>query len=160
MRVRNTIEKDLLDYYELVNDDLVRFGSFSSSIVTLKEHTKWFENSLANKNCIMYVLEGTDNRIEFLGQIRFDKIPSTAFDNTFELDYSIASSQRGKGLGNKMLLLGLKMLTESFKNPCVIAKVKLDNFASAKALLKAGFLWQNKIKDMNVYIINYGSRKA
>jgi len=160
MRVRKTIEKDLLDYYGLVNDDLVRFVSFSSSTVNLKEHTTWFENSLANKNRIMYVLEGAESGTEFLGQVRFDKVLSTTFDNTFELDYSIASSQRGKGLGKKMLLLGLKMLTESFKNPCVIAKVKLDNFASAKVLLKVGFLWQNKIKDMNVYIINYGSKQA
>ena len=160
MRVRKTIEKDLLDYYGLVNDDLVRFASFSSNTVNLKDHTTWFENSLDNKNRIMYVLEGTESGTEFLGQVRFDKVLSTTFDNTFELDYSIASSQRGKGLGKKMLLLGLKMLTESFKNPCVIAKVKLDNSASAKVLLKVGFLWQNKIKDMNVYIINYGFKQA
>ena len=160
MRVRKTIEKDLLDYYGLVNDDLVRFASFSSNTVNLKDHTTWFENSLDNKNRIMYVLEGMESGTEFLGQVRFDKVLSTTFDNTFELDYSIASSQRGKGLGKKMLLLGLKMLTESFKNPCVIAKVKLDNSASAKVLLKVGFLWQNKIKDMNVYIINYGFKQA
>tara|TARA_B110000240_G_C13512425_1_gene460546 strand:+ start:3322 stop:3804 length:483 start_codon:yes stop_codon:yes gene_type:complete len=160
MRVRRATEKDLLDYYGLVNDDLVRLASFSSSAVTLDEHARWFENSLANKNRIMYVLEGVDSETEFLGQVRFDEILSTTFDNTFELDYSIASSQRGKGLGKKMLLLGLKMLTESFKNPCVIAKVKIDNFASTKALLKVGFLWQNKIKDMNVYTINYGSKQA
>ena len=158
MRVRRATEKDLLDYYELLNDDLVRLASFSSSAVTLDEHARWFENSLANKNRIMYVLEGIDNETEFLGQVRFDKVSSTAFDNTFELDYSIAPSQRGKGLGNKMLLLGLKMLAENFQNPHVIAKVKLDNFASAKALLKAGFLWQNKIKDMDIYIMNYGSK--
>jgi RimJ/RimL family protein N-acetyltransferase len=158
MRVRRATEKDLLDYYELVNDDLVRLASFSSSAVTLDEHARWFENSLANKNRIMYVLEGIDNETAFLGQVRFDEVSSTAFDNTFELDYSIAPSQRGKGLGNKMLLLGLKMLAENFQNPHVIAKVKLDNFASAKALLKAGFLWQSKIKDMDIYIMNYGSK--
>jgi hypothetical protein len=158
MRVRRATEKDLLDYYELVNDDLVRLASFSSSAVTLDEHARWFKNSLANKNRIMYVLEGVDSETEFLGQVRFDEVSSTTFDNTFELDYSIAFSQRGKGLGNKMLLLGLKMLAENFQNPHVIAKVKLDNFASAKALLKAGFLWQNKIKDMDIYIMNYGSK--
>jgi len=160
MRVRRATEKDLLDYYGLINDDLVRLASFSSSVVTLDEHTRWFENSLVNKNRIMYVLEGMDNETEFSGQIRFDKILSTSFDNTFELDYSIASSQRGKGLGKKMLLLGLKMLTESFKNPCVIAKVKLDNVASAKTLSAVGFLWQKKIKDVNIYIKNYGSKQA
>ena len=158
MRVRRATEKDLLDYYGLVNDDLVRLASFSSSAVTLDEHARWFENSLENKNRIMYVLERINSGTEFLGQVRFDEVSASAFDNTFELDYSIAPSQRGKGLGNKMLLLGLKMLAENFQNPHVIAKVKLDNFASAKALLKAGFLWQNKIKDMDIYIMNYGSK--
>ena len=96
MRVRRATEKDLLDYYGLVNDDLVRLASFSSSAVTLDEHARWFENSLANKNRIMYVLEGVDSETEFLGQVRFDEILSTGHSGKSEFNCRLSNTLTGK----------------------------------------------------------------
>jgi UDP-2,4-diacetamido-2,4,6-trideoxy-beta-L-altropyranose hydrolase len=123
---------DLQTYFKWVNDIDVRKNSFNSEPISLNEHQAWFTAALNSKLMHLYVLEQDGHPV---GQIRF-KIEG----NQASVGFSVEVSQRGKGLGNKLLRLGIARFNEDFGGTIpIIASVKADNQLSVKSFLSVGF---------------------
>src|SRR5690606_22941353 len=73
---------------------------------------------------------------ELIGQVRFEDVG----DGVFEIHFSIAKNQRGKGFGKKVLRSAVEYLAQNNTHlKRVIGKVKQHNLASIKSFLGAGF---------------------
>lgn len=119
-------------FYEWVNDPLVRKNSFHTDLIPRENHVSWFEKALGDVNVVIYVLmEGAAP----VGQIRFNLDGDVA-----EIDYSISPQNRGRGLGRKILSLGIDAIKKDRPQVCrVIGQVKPGNKASASCFIENGF---------------------
>ena len=101
------------------NDAQTRASSRNKQEISKKEHEKWLKASLADSNRELYIAE--INSIP-VGTVRSD------YDGQFyELSWTIAPEQRGKGIGKEMVSL----ITKKINKP-VRAEVKKNNTASKR----------------------------
>ena len=117
---------------EWVNDPLDRANSFSSELITLREHLAWLEASLGDPDKFLYimVLNGND-----VGHVKLDVGGDVA-----EIGYCVAPNWRGHGLANAAVALIAAEVRDSI--PAVkklIGHVKTSNEASKRAFVKAGY---------------------
>lgn len=132
IRLRPALEKDCTTLQDWRNDPAVRTRSFSSDIIGLDEHTRWFSNKLSSDNCLLFIAEdGTGLPV---GQIRFDRNGNEAL-----VSISVIPSVYGKGIGTVMTKQGCSALASQWPGIKVLAQVKPDNPASAAMFQKAGF---------------------
>lgn len=114
------------------NDELTRLNSFNNEVISLENHLNWFQKSLLSPNREIYIAEIKGFPI---GTIRVD----INDDNSKELSWTVAPSQRGKGYGN--LILNTFIST----HPSVyIAQIKEENLPSIKMVKKNGFVLLSK----------------
>lgn len=124
--LRNVTSDDCELLFDWVNNPLVRANSVNTELISLDQHSAWFQSKLKDKNTKMYILtDGSHN----IGQIRIDWI-----DGFWSIDYSIDSEFRGKGYGKLMV----KLLTTKKILP-LKALVKKSNGPSAEIFVKIGF---------------------
>lgn len=137
---------DLDLYFNWVSDESVRQNSISRKEIDYEEHSVWFKNKLKSPSSFLYVFFINNNPI---GQVRFDLIKLNA-----EIDYSIDSDYRGKGLGKKMLEFAIEIFKEEI-DITLVARVDKDNVASNKIFEKLKFNLVRHEKDesriINVY---------
>jgi len=133
--------QDALMLFEWANDSTTRENSFSQREISIIEHIIWFNKKITNLETRIYIL--TDLYKSYIGQIRIDKI-----DEYFEIDYSISSSYRGRGFGNKIL----QLLQNEIGNVSFLAKVKTENIPSKKVFINNGFKLQLESNGQSVYI--------
>lgn len=128
--LRECIAEDIDIIYNMSNDPEVRENSFNTRKITYKEHCKWFEESLINKNRVLYIVE-KDKIV--IGQMRLDKQ-----ENKATISYSIKKDNRKKGYAKELLSL---IKREAIVNKIEIVEglVKKDNVASQKAFISSGF---------------------
>jgi UDP-2,4-diacetamido-2,4,6-trideoxy-beta-L-altropyranose hydrolase len=132
IRLRPARPGDAAIYFEWLNDGEARRNSFRTGRVGWQGHFAWFRSKLADSASRLFVLEC---RGRPAGQIRFD--PGEA---GFEIDFSVAPADRGRGLGSELLRRGTEALLAGAGGPVTfIGRVKEGNAASAKAFLRAGF---------------------
>lgn len=134
MKIRKATLNDLLYFFQLVNDPLVRNNSLNVENISLSDHTNWFKQKVSSAATYIYVAEERDN---FIGQVRFDR---EEIGRTWSIDYSLASNYRGLGLGKELL----KKSVESFCKEIdisfdLLAKVKKTNLPSMKVFYKLDF---------------------
>ena len=138
--------------WEWRNDPVARSMSRSKDIVSWENHSNWFQKTLINPNCIMYI--GITEQLP-IGMVRFDVI--NAFEYSFELSININPSERGKGLGLKVLknaLLKLKQERPNAKK--ILAEVKKENPASNRLFVSSGFIFQQSSEcGLNSYLYAY-----
>lgn len=130
LRKATSDDCDLL--FGWANDSLTRNNSFNTEPISYESHVEWYKQILANQSVIQYILELNQNgRITPVGQIRLDIEGSVA-----EVSYSISKDYRGLGYGKRVLqLVEDEIEKERINIEKLIAKVKPDNTASAKAFL-------------------------
>jgi RimJ/RimL family protein N-acetyltransferase len=128
-------KSDLIDVFNLSNQDSVRAASFNSDKIELEEHKKWFADKLKDKNTIMLkaVLEGG-----FAGQVRLDLKDDKAL-----IGVSVNENYRGKGIASKLLQAAI---VEAKKRDVKIieALIKIENEASASLFEKNGFVYDSE----------------
>lgn len=130
LRVARIEDSRLL--YEWANDPEVRRMAFSSGPIAWQAHIRWFERKIKDPNtCIYIAIE--DN--EPVGQIRFDII------NCFEANVDIHTKpgMRGKGIGSRIIALGVSRVFSNFGVNAIHAIIKQENSKSREAFQKAGF---------------------
>lgn len=88
--------EDAAAVWALANDPLVAANRFSSGDIPLDAHRAWFQQRLESASTRMWVLAGSDG---IAGQVRYD----CTEDGLAEIDYWIAPSHRGLGLGPALL---------------------------------------------------------
>jgi RimJ/RimL family protein N-acetyltransferase len=130
---------DLLLYFEWSNDADVREQSFQNDIISLDNHTTWFNNKLLDSNCVMLVFE---NELKIpIGQIRFQK----ENDSAFVIGISVAKEQRGKGYASILLTQSSNYFLEENPEKIINAYIKENNIGSILSFKKAGFSLANEL---------------
>ncbi|WP_425806403.1 GNAT family N-acetyltransferase [Desulfitobacterium sp. Sab5] len=130
LRPVNWSDVDFL--YEWANDKLVRNNSFSTAIIPYDEHKRWFENCMADRNTIMYMLCNNELKI---GQIRLN-----CEEDTAKVNYSVSKEYRGLGYGKIMIhYMEKKILLDRPDIKFIIAFVKSENEASKKVFEESGY---------------------
>ena len=132
--LRKATAQDAQNLFEWANDPTVRFYAFDQNKIEWSGHMQWFQRKLDSKECLILILEQGGSA---KGQIRFDYV-----QGRWQIDYSIAPNQRGKGLGRLIVQKGLSFLADSLINEeCyeVYGDVKTSNIASCKVFRSLGF---------------------
>ena len=123
--------EDISILYEWANDPIVRKNSINQSTISWEEHNSWFHARLLSPTTQIFIMMCNE---EPCGQIRFD------FNNdVYQIDYSIDSEFRGKGLGTRIIELGINRMKELAPLPKFIAKVNIQNVPSIKIFEQCGF---------------------
>jgi UDP-2,4-diacetamido-2,4,6-trideoxy-beta-L-altropyranose hydrolase len=123
--LRDATMDDARMLFDWANDSRVRTSSW-------EDHRKWMEKKLADPCCRMFI--GMDGQSP-IGQIRFD----IRGDGDAEIDVHVDPFERGKGYGTLLIQNGMQRFFDMTEVRTVHAFAKMDNDASRKAFLKAGF---------------------
>ncbi len=116
-------DRDLL--LKWVNDKSVRENAFNQEQIAIDEHSRWFNNALSSDNIFIYILMHND---EHIGQCRI-----TVKDEVADIDYSIDSSMRGKGLGKIILDLLEQEIRNNYREISkLVGRVKPGNVLSIR----------------------------
>ena len=145
LKFRNATIEDAQDLYEWRNDILTRQMSHSQESVDFESHIAWLEKSLTNPERIIYICE---NKKESIGTIRVDKEKDCA-----ELSWTISPTQRGKGLGSKMLREFIRQYPMQYR-----AEIRDDNKISKNMAEFSGMVFieckNNVLHYNNIQAIN------
>jgi RimJ/RimL family protein N-acetyltransferase len=138
--IREATEKDLMLYFDWANEEQVRFQSFNSTPIDIKNHTQWFKNRLKDVNSHLFIFENRTN--EPLGQVRIEQEPHS---KKAVIGVSIDEKYRGQGLAPKILRGGIDKFLRTHKDALIEAYIKQDNQSSIKAFIKAGFVFEKEL---------------
>ncbi len=148
--MREARTEDCPQVFALSNEPVVRAASFSREPIDYADHVRWFERRLQKKDELFYLF--FDGEI-LAGQIRFAR-EGTDFA---EISISVSSSYRGKGNAVEMMRMALECLRARWGAICIKALVKIDNEASNKYFVRAGYKLSSRIiykgSDCNVYFL-------
>lgn len=115
-----------------VNDPVTRANAVSTEQISASEHREWFAETLRSEDRRMYIALEDGERV---GQIRFDRT-----SDAWEVDVSVAPTERGHGLGVAIIKAGVRQLMNTVPDArCVRAVVRPSNAASLAAFGRAGF---------------------
>ena len=123
--------------WEWRNDGHTRLMSRSQENISFENHDRWFKDSLVNPNRLIYIGTIQCDPVIFVGMIRFDL--SQEFDSMYEVSINVAAEHRGRGLGRKLLDLGIDQLLSDTHRHGVLAEVRVINESSHALFLRRGF---------------------
>lgn len=133
LEVRLATSQDCRWYWQLVNEDHVRSSAINTEPISWEGHTSWFNNHLIDRGTTMLIgIDANGNRV---GQIRFGQMGSV-----LEVDFSIVTSERGKGIAQHLLERGMRFCLKRDPQTTFFARVRRENLPSARAFLRAGFV--------------------
>ena len=132
LRLRRVEQGDCRLLWEWANDPVVRSASFSSEYIPWEHHQHWFGAQLTDPNAILYLAADSDN--VSIGQVRYQVEGPRA-----QLSVSLAPEFRGKGYGNRIVVMATEELFRNTNVTTIDAYVKPANQASLRLFLRAGF---------------------
>ena len=110
----------------------VKRGYFcGKQVIKPKDRIFWLKNQLSQKHISIYVSEIAKEK-KAIGYVKFERVSH----NIWEVTLSNLPRFIGKGLGSKMLDLGIQRLKKYRKVSKIVAVVKNDNIDSQKCFLK------------------------
>lgn len=131
LELRDARPEDVAMLWEWANDDAVRAGSFHPEPIAWQSHCEWFDDCLANSECVILIAHLGGDAI---GQIRFNIEGSAA-----KIGYSIVAERRGEGLGAPLLMAGLDALEARRPGIVAVGVIRDGNMASIRAFEQAAF---------------------
>ncbi|TGE15461.1 UDP-2,4-diacetamido-2,4,6-trideoxy-beta-L-altropyranose hydrolase [Hymenobacter elongatus] len=132
LTVRRARAADAAQYFAWANDPDVRRNAIQTEPIEWATHLGWFSRRLADADSVLYVLEQAGVAV---GQVRIEFMGSEG-----TIDYSVAASRRGQGLGVAILRRALGQLRRD--NPAawtLLGQVKSGNLASCRVFQRLGF---------------------
>lgn len=118
--------------FRWANDPAVRTNALGQKEITWDEHIKWFSGKMENGGSVILIL--AENGVP-VGQVRFDRL-----DSLFLIDYSIDSDYRGKGLGRKIIQMGIESAKHRLSGAIKLrAEVLESNAGSLRVFDTEGF---------------------
>jgi UDP-2,4-diacetamido-2,4,6-trideoxy-beta-L-altropyranose hydrolase len=144
--VRLVTAADEMLLLEWANDPHTRKNAIDTNPISPLSHKEWFARRLSRPMmCHMVIISLGCTPI---GQVRLEENEN----GVWEIDYSLASSYRGKDLGKAMLNQALIAFGLTGHNDTdVMAKVKSSNVASCKVIESLGFNRIASSTGMNIY---------
>lgn len=152
--VRKAASRDAGDIFKLSNSPTVRENSFTPEQITYKDHLKWFDEKINDRNCIF--LLAVDEKNKAIGQIRLDIIDTNAL-----LSISVDDGRSNTGIGSKLIYSAIKELETREDVENIDAYIKADNEVSINFFKKNGFKFNSKceIKAQQAYIYRLPLKK-
>jgi len=144
IKIRFANSKDNKSIFNWRNNKLTREMFFESKIITFKDHSNWFKETLANKNKKIYVGELNGKKI---GICRFD---FNKKNSSSEVSINMNPKMRSLGLGKRFLFQCIEFYL-STDNHELFAKIKSKNKASLKIFDYVGFNISSEVNDI-VYL--------
>jgi len=144
--LRKATKEDSQRLFEWRNDPETRQQSLNTVLVEQAEHEQWLAKSLANPDRQLFIFEENGTPV---GTCRIDRETANGRE-VFELSWTIAPEQRGKGLGKKML--GELLALETLRGKLIKATIKSDNLASVKMAEKFGFHFERNEKGADIWL--------
>ena len=117
------------------NDDETRRNSKSHAPVSWDDHSRWFEQALRNPDRLILMM--TINQTP-VGMVRFDR--DTALPDTLVVSIAVDQSQRGAGLGRRMLPQACAKGLAAFGANILLAEIADFNRASQRIFEACGFV--------------------
>ena len=139
--VRKTQKKDSNLIFLWSNDYVTRSNSLNKANIEFIDHQVWFKSKIVNNNYFFMVYQD-----EPVGTFRLDKN-----GKKYRISLNVSPTQRGKGIGNKILLY----IINNFNDKLLEALVKKSNLASNKIFTKHGFKPQSITSNNSEQIIKY-----
>jgi len=130
--LRSAREGDRLLLWQWANDASVRRNSFHGGFIDWQAHEKWCAEKFSSADCRVWIMHIGALPV---GQIRYERISA----DTAEISFSIARGFRGRQLGTRLLEASAEKAARELGVGRLQGAVKLDNEASRRAFLKAGF---------------------
>lgn len=122
------------------NDFEVRNLSGNKEELSFEKHKKWFDNSLQDKNILIFII--LNEEYKEIGQVRFNNnIISISLDKTY----------RGNGYGTISLTKSSEIFLKYFKYNDIIAKIRNENISSIKSFEKAGYKLFSSDEEFKIY---------
>ena len=132
MELRRATPGDAQTVFGWRNDPfIVQLGS-SRAKVTWTEHQAWFEGKLADRNCLLLIVQ---KDAQAIGQVRFDK----QADGGSVISVYLLQAHVGKGLGVDAIRQGCRQAAQVLGTQRILACVREENLRGRKAFAKAGF---------------------
>ena len=139
MILRRATHHDAEILFTWRNDSLTRANSINTNKVLWEAHLAWLSKTVLNPMRFLFIAENESNIP--VGTIRADEENA----GTYELSWTVAPKERGKGLGKKMVRA---VLGEDFlKNKEIKAQIKESNIPSIKIVKSLGFNLKTKNDD-------------
>jgi len=132
LELRLAEEKDCRLIWEWANDPTVRANAFNPEPILWESHKSWYQKKLASPDTRLWILELDKTPV---AQIRYDRVDV----DTAEIDFSVTSSHRGKGLGTKILKYSSELACAELGVKYLKGLVLDRNSASIFAFTKADF---------------------
>ena len=129
MKIRKCTFADWKFLLSLRNDKVTRENSLNSGLVNKSDHCSWLQQSLDNPCREIFIAEMEG---ESVAMIREDK--ESPQSNEIILSWAVSSSQRGKGIGTKILETTVRDRVETFH-----AEIRDENIPSIRMAEKNGF---------------------
>ena len=160
--LREAVPSDCRLLYDWRMDPVTRAGSFSHDIFPYEEHEKWFRKLMADPCRKQFILLRLPGRSASAGSSAAEQpgTAQTAADSTeavlpaatpaaqlrldllgqeAEISYSVAASERGKGLGTLLIQMAVSYAGNLSGIRTLTAEVLPDNTASRRIFEKCGF---------------------
>jgi len=148
IRLRDVREEDKELLLRWANDPVVRKNAFGEAPIDRATHERWFATKLHSADCTIYI--AVDAEEMPVGQVRFDREGESA-----EVDISIDSSKRQKGLGVELLVLGTAKIFYNTDIKNINASVISENIASIKMFEQAGFTVLGKDRVRGAEVVRF-----
>jgi len=130
--LRPASEDDQLLLWQWANDPVARRNSFHNQVIGWESHQAWCVEKLASPDCRIWIMQIGALPV---GQIRYERINR----DTAEISLSIARGFRGRHLGTRLLEASGEQALRELGVRLLQGAVRIDNEASRRAFLKAGF---------------------
>jgi len=131
-RLRPVTYEDRALLFRWANDTGVRRASFRPEPISWDEHIAWFAAVQSDPSSRIWILEAQDSLP--VGQFRV-----SVENGVGVVDYSVDSDFRGRGLGRRILSVGLDAWRQDFPTVPLRAETTLENRRSRAALAAAGW---------------------
>ena len=148
MIIKKVTKKDLLEIWIWKNDKKTIFFSKKKKVISLKEHSKWFNINLHDDKVKFYIglLRNRKKNVKKkIGIVRFDIKKQHAL-----VSINLNPIMRGKKLSYILLLAAIKKFLK-FKKIKLIAEIKKNNLASINCFLKNKFYLLKSKDNYNFY---------
>ena len=133
MRLRQVSKSDCELIFRWANDPESRAASFSGNFITWKEHVRWFEKKIIDKNCVFFI--AMNEQAQPIGQVRFE-----VEGNDAVISLSIDHDFRGYGLSCPLIIIAADEMFNKRLVSRINAFIKPHNMRSIKAFELAGFI--------------------
>ena len=124
---------DAADLLAWRNDPATRARSRQGGEIDWDGHCRWLAAMIVRPDCLFLVARADGARC---GTVRFARVADGA---VWEVSIALAPSWRGRGIGGRILRLGIERLRAAHPGAAILAAAPGGNAASAALFRRAGF---------------------